>query len=267
MSSRSHSRQRLLLHLIIHEVRQQHAGSALGVAWAVVQPLMMLGCFFFLFTVLRVGRHYPGGALGQVGIILTGVVPWWFFIKSFSDGISALDAYAPLLKQLNFPIGVLPFATIGTPFLAYVIGLVLLITFSATQGWLGLHALMVLPAAALEVTFVVGLGALLAPLGAMLRDTREMIPLVARLGLWISPVLYLPGIVPHQLRWILYANPLTYFLSLIRYAALGNPFGGRAVLIMSPLDTAAIAVALALLAAGAGFWAWRYVRRVAVDYL
>jgi ABC-type polysaccharide/polyol phosphate export permease len=260
------SRWRLWLQLVVDEVRREFAGMVLGTGWAIVQPLLILGAFFFLFTALRVTKNAPHGALGEVGIILSGLVPWFYFIRSFSHGIGTLDQHAPLVNQINFPAGVLPFVTVGRNLIDFAIGLVMLVGLAISQGWLGWSALILIPTAVLFTIFLVGLVGILAPLGAMLRDLRAVLPLVVRLGLWISPILYLPGRLEAHFKWVLLANPLTYFINLVRYASFGRSFGGGSIY-LSPLQNLAIATGLTVLLAAAGLIAWRSVRRVAVDYV
>jgi lipopolysaccharide transport system permease protein len=262
----SETRRRLLLQLVVDEVRREYAGMVLGTSWAIIQPLLILGAFFFLFTALRITKHAPHGALGEVGIILSGIVPWFFFIRAFSQGIGTLDQHAPLVKQINFPAEVLPFVTVGRNLIDFAIGLTLLVALSIWQGWLGWSALILIPAVVLFTVFLIGLVAVLAPLGAMLRDLRALLPLAVRLGLWISPILYLPGRLPSHLSWVMYANPLTYFIDLVRYGAFGNSFG-RGAFLLGPLQNLAVVCGLTAVAAAAGWIAWRSVRRVAVDYL
>jgi homopolymeric O-antigen transport system permease protein len=267
IASHAESPRRLALHLVVHEIRREYAGTVLGVSWAVLQPLMLLGAYFFLFTVLRVVHHVPHGALGQVGIILSGIVPWLFFMHSFSRSLGVLDQHAALVKQINFPIGVLPFVSVGVFLIDFGIGLVMLLALSVWQGWVTPYAVTLIPTALLMMVFLVGLTALLAPLGAMLRDLRAFLPVIVRLGIWISPVLYLPGAIPQRFQWVAYINPLTYFLSLVRFGAFGPTFGSKHVTLMTPLQTFGIAIGVTVILALAGYWAWGYVRRVAIDYL
>ncbi len=261
------SPRRLALHLILHEIRQEYAGTVLGITWAIVQPLILLGAYFFLFTVLRVVHNVPHGALGQVGIILSGIVPWLFFMHSFARSLGVLDQHAALVKQINFPIGVLPFVSVGVFLTDFGIGLIMVLALSVWQGWITAYAVTLIPTALILTAFLVGLTALLAPLGAMLRDLRAFLPIIVRLGLWVSPVLYLPGAIPQRFHWLAYMNPLTYFLSMVRFGAFGTTFGKKHVALMTPLQTFGIAIGITMIVSLAGYWAWRYVRRVAIDYL
>ncbi len=266
MVETSESRFRLLLHLIAYEIRRRYVGTTLGVAWSVVQPLLVLGAFFFLFTVLRVTNRAPHGALGEVAIILSGLVPWYFFIHSFSEGLGTLDQHAPLVKQINFPVEILPFVTVGVSLLEYGVGLSLLIALTIAEGWIGWSGLVLIPLSVLTIIWFAGMAAVLAPLGAMLRDLRMLLPLIVRLGLWVSPVLYLPGTIQSHLRWVLYANPLSYLIGVFRYGAFGNAFGSR-VLLLPLAASIGVVAALSMISLVVGTISWRYVRRVAVDYL
>lgn len=267
-ASAPESRARLLGHLIVHEIRREHEGTVLGMAWAVLQPLMLVAAFFFLFSVLRVpNSSVPHGSMGRVAVLLSGLVPWWFFIRSVSQSLSTLQQHANLVRQINFPIEVLPFATVGVNFVDYAIGLVPLLGLAIYEGWVGWTIVLLLPSTALLMAFLVGLTALMAPLGAMLRDLKNFLPIVLRLGLWLSPIFYLPGTIPTRFQWVMWINPLTYFIGLIRYSALGNTFGKSHFALLTPGPMFLVAAATALVSAGAGYFAWRYVRRVAVDHL
>lgn len=267
-ASSPESRTRMLLHLIAHEIRREHEGTVLGMGWAVLQPLLLVAAFFFLFEVLRVSNsRIPHGSLGRVAVILSGLVPWWFFIRSFSQSLSTLSAHANLVRQINFPIEVLPFATVGANFVDFLVGLAPLLVLTSVEGWVGWQIVLLLPTTILLIAFLVGLTALMAPLGAMLRDLRNILPVILRLGLWLSPVLFLPGTIPTRFQWVMYVNPLTYFIGLFRYSTLGSAFGTSTVALLPPGPMFAIATATAVAFSAAGYFMWKYVRRMAVDHL
>lgn len=267
-ASSPESRRRLLLHLVVHEIHREHEGTVLGMAWAVLQPLMLVGAFFFLFQVLRVSNSsVPHGSLGRVAVILSGLVPWWYFIRTFSQGLGTLHQHANLVRQINFPIEVLPFATVGVNFVDYLVGIVPLLVLTFVEGWVGWQIVLLLPVTILFSIFLVGLTALMAPLGAMLRDLKNFLPLILRLGLWLSPILYLPGTIPNRFQWVMYINPLTYFIGTVRFSALGDSFGSSQVALLSPGPTFAIATGATAVSAALGYLSWKYVRRVAVDHL
>jgi lipopolysaccharide transport system permease protein len=267
------SRRRMLTHLIVYEVRREHAGTVLGVAWAVLQPVSLLACYFFLFAVLRVPENAPHGPLGKVAVILSGVVPWLFFMRCFSNGLGSLNNHASLVKQINFPIGVLPFVTVGVFLIDFCVGLCLLLIVVIIQGWVGWATLMAIPMTIVMAAFLCGLAALLAPLGVMLKDIHNLLPMIVRLGLFVSPVLYIPGTIPQRFHWIMYANPMTYFIGLLRYATFGTQYVAvktnevTPINLLPPLPSLGIACGCALVLGTIAYLNWGFVRRVAVDYL
>jgi lipopolysaccharide transport system permease protein len=267
----------MFAHLISYEVRRSHAGTALGMGWTVLQPLLLLGCYFFLFAVLRVPTNAPEGTLGKVAVILSGIVPWLFFMRCFSNGLGALPNHAQLVRQINFPIGVLPFVTVGIFTIDFLVGIAMLLVVVVAQGWLGWGTLLLIPATIVQAAFLTGLTAMLAPLGVMLRDARNLLPVIVRLGLFLSPVLYIPGTIPGRFQWVMYVNPMTYFIGLVRFGTFGTtevPIRATAhgteyapLNLLPPAPTFAIALACALATAIGGYLCWGYARRVAVDYL
>lgn len=245
-----------------YEVRQAYAGTVLGISWAALQPLLFLGTYLFLFTVLRVQTTSPEGTLGRVGVFMTGLVPWLYFIRSFSRGLGSLSSRSALVKQINFPVDVIPFVTVGVLLIDFSVGLGMLLILSVWQGWASWALLMFIPAVLLLTGTFTAMAALVAPVGVMLKEIRNFLPIIIRLGLFLSPVLYLPATLPSRVEWLAYVNPLSYLIDLVRYAT----FGRTDVLLLTPLQNLVIAAGLTV---GLGVLAYLrrgYARRV-VDYL
>jgi lipopolysaccharide transport system permease protein len=263
----------MLAHLIFYEIRREHAGTVLGMAWTVFQPLLLLACYFFLFAVLRVPENAPSGPLGKVAVILSGIIPWLFFMRCFTNGLGSLGTHATLVKQINFPIGVIPFVTVGVYLIDFCVGVGLLMVVIVTQGYIGWATLMIIPTTIVLVAFLIGLAALLGPLGVMLKDVRSLLPVVVRLGLFVSPVLYIPGTIPQRFHWIMYINPMTYFIGLMRFSTFGSEHVAvkahevTSVNLLAPGPSLGIAAGCAIIVGLLAYLRWGYVRRVAVDYL
>jgi ABC-type polysaccharide/polyol phosphate export permease len=197
-------------------------GSVLGIAWAVVQPLLLLGAYWFLLSVLEAKRLGSGDTHEQVVVLLCGLVAWLFVARSTSTSLDALTRHKGLVKQTNFPVGVLPFVGVGVQAVDYLVGLLLIVTLAATAGLLSWSLLLLLPVAFVQFAFLVGVASLLAPLGVMVRDLRRLTQVSLRAGLFLTPVLYLPSALPDNAMAIAYANPAAYFVGLIRYAVTDN---------------------------------------------
>lgn len=254
---------RLSLDLIRREAGKQYTGTLLGSAWVLLQPVALLSVYVFLFTVLRVPKNAPHGAIGQVIVIFSGLIPWWYFIRCIPSGLNTLLDHSSLITQMNFPVGVLPFVVVGAHLIEFVIGLGMLIVFVAAGGFIGFTMLMLIPATLILTVFLLGVVAMLAPIGVMVRDLRMLFPAFMRLIMFVTPILYLPSSVPRGLSVITYVNPLAYFVGMVRYATFGTSNVG----VFGPAGDFAMSCGLAAVSVTLGYLSWVQVRRVAVDYL
>src|SRR3954468_8063882 len=183
---------RLPFQLIVYEIRSRSAGSVLGVAWAVVQPLLFLGTYWFLLTVLRSKRLGQGDDASQLAVLLSGLVAWQFIARSIGSSLGTLTTHANLIRNVNFPLGVLPFVTVGARAVDYVIGLVVVIALSVYAGHATLSFALLVPVTLVLLVFLISVAAILGPLAVMLRDLNRLMQISLRAGLFLTPVLYLP---------------------------------------------------------------------------
>jgi ABC-type polysaccharide/polyol phosphate export permease len=251
------------LQLILFEIRTSSAGSVLGMAWAVVQPLLLLAAYWFLLTVLGAKQLGPGGTSAQVLLLLSGLVPWLFIARSISRALTSLTQHGALVRQTNFPLGILPFVSVGVQGVDFLVGLVVILVLAAAGGFLSWPALLVVPVALLLAIFLVALSVLLGPLAVMLRDLRRLLQVTLRAGMFLTPVLYLPDALPDGASVLAYANPAAYFIGLLRYAVSGTE---DALLIDLPADLA-IVTGLTLALAAAAYALRGSAWRMAVDHI
>jgi ABC-type polysaccharide/polyol phosphate export permease len=250
-------------HLVFYEIRTATVGSVLGMSWAVLQPLLLLGAYWFLLSVLEAKRLGPGGPEAQVLILLCGLVTWLFVARSASSSLDALNRHKGLVKQTNFPTGVLPFVSVGVQTVDYLVGLILVVVLAIATGLVSWTLPLLIPVALLQFAFLVGVGALLAPLGVMLRDLRRLMQVTLRAGLFLTPVLYLPSALPDDAMALAYANPAAYFVGLVRYAVTGT---SEALMFDLPADLA-IASGFTALTVAAAYSLRKPAWRMSIDHV
>lgn len=195
------------------EVTSQHAGQMFGAAWALAHPLFLTGLYLFVFGYVfkqRIGGTYDL-PLDYTAYILSGLVPWLAFHQSMARACSVLTSQANLVKQVVFPIEILPATAVATSFLAWAIGMATLLAYVLWQTGT-LHATtLLLPALfLLQALAMMGVALALAAVSAFLRDIRELVGLFATAGIFLMPTFYLPAWVPPVFRPVLYANPFSY---------------------------------------------------------
>jgi lipopolysaccharide transport system permease protein len=189
------------------DIRVKYKQAALGVAWALIQPLAFLGIFTIFFgSVAKV----DGGGMPYAAFALTALIPWMYFSTTVSFGSSALLGDAVLVRKVYFPREVPVLAAALAATVDFAAGLlafpVLGPILGAHVSWAALLALCLLPLMALPA---VGLSLGLAALNVHYRDFRHALPLGIQLWMFASPVAYPLMTIPAEWQ-TLYAflNPI-----------------------------------------------------------
>lgn len=205
----------LVLAMAKRELSEQYAGQVFGILWAIAHPVFMMALYVFVFAVVFKARI--GGThelpLDYTTYLLAGLVPWLSFQQSMARASSTLTTHANLVKQVVFPIEILPAKTVLASFVPQLIGFGVLIGYVAwTFGSIPITYLL-LPALVLTQTLgMMGVAFALSILGAYLRDTKDFVQVFAMVGVYLMPVFYLPEWVPQPFLPLIYANPFSYMI-------------------------------------------------------
>jgi len=192
------------------EVAARHAGTAAGLLWPYVQPLLTVAAYWLVFDVvfsMRLGEGAPAHRVGA--FLVVGALPWMAFCDATARGMHSLveaggilqkNALAPVLFPLR---AVLASAVIFGPLLA----LVALVYWQA-YGWhwsaLALAGLLLG-----QLLLCAMLAYALAILTAALRDIGQMVAFLLSVGIYLSPILFPLALFPERWRWVLWLNPMT----------------------------------------------------------
>jgi lipopolysaccharide transport system permease protein len=223
-----------LLAFAERDVRVKYKQAALGIGWAVVQPLAFMAIFVFAFGH---AAKIPGGGAPYAAFTLSALVPWTFLQNAVTFGAQALLTDAALLRKVYFPREVPVLGAVLAGVIDLGIGLALfcvlgpIVGASVSPTWI-LAPLLAVPLALLAG----GVGLALASLNVYYRDFRYALPFVLQLWLFGSPVAYPLTVVPEQWRNLYVAlNPaagiLDGFREVLALGELPNPatFGISAV--------------------------------------
>lgn len=198
--------------LTLRDIRARYAGSALGIAWAYLQPLLVVACYILVFDIVFSLRAQSGGGSVRLGAyLIAGALPWLTFTEGLSRGASSLVEAGSLLQKNNLPVGIFVLRTVLS---AVVVHVPLLIAvamgFALTQGTYANLAWMALPLMLLlHFTLIFVLAYTCAILAAASRDTLQLLTFFLAVGIYLSPVLFPIELFPPQWRWVLYLNPMT----------------------------------------------------------
>lgn len=205
----------LLYFLVVRNLKLRYKQTALGAAWAILQPLLTMIVFTVVFG--RLARLDSDGLPYEV-FALAGLVPWTYFATSITQASNSLVEQERLLTKIYFPRLYMPLAAIVAGLLDLAIALVLLVAMLVMYGIEPSLRLLATPAFVLLT-----MGAALAPatwfaaLNVRYRDVRHAIPFVVQIWLFATPVAYSSTLVPERFRFLLGLNPMSTVVDGFRW--------------------------------------------------
>ena len=218
----------LLGQMVRRNIEQRYRGSALGLVWSFVQPLIMLCIYTFVFSVVfkaRWGEGAIGAGRGAFAVIMfCGMSMFNLFSESVAMCCGIVTGHANLVKKVIFPLEILPLMQVATTFILGMAWFILLF-FGA---WLVLGnlswSMLLLPLIIVPLLlFTSGIAFLVASLGVYVRDTQYVVGIVLQILFFITPVFYPINAVPENFQVYLEMNPLTVFIEQARNVFLyGN---------------------------------------------
>jgi lipopolysaccharide transport system permease protein len=231
----------LLWFLVWRDLKIRYRQTALGVAWAVLQPLIMMLTFTVFFN--RLARIESGGPPYAL-FAFVGLLGWTFFANAVTASSSSLIGNERLITKIYFPRLYIPLGGIVALALDLVPSVFLCFLLMAYYGWPLTAAVFWLPVFVFG-TFLAasGFGFMLSALNVQFRDIKYVVPFLVQFGLFVTPVIYPVDLVPEKYRIWLGLNPMSGMVEGLRYAFLGGPANWR-------LIAESMAVSVALFVAG-----------------
>ncbi len=248
------SHRELLFFLVWKDVKIRYKQTAVGAAWAILQPLIAMAIFWFIFgIVLKIDT----GDVPYPIFAYSGLVLWTYFSTSLNQSSNSIVANSGLLTKVYFPRALLPLAACLTGLLDYVIATVMLLVLMVAFGILPtLWFPLVLLPLTLTILLSSGLGLWLSSVSAKYRDVRFIVPFFVQLLLFVTPIIYPPSYLTGNLAWINYLNPLAAMINAQRDFVLGT-----GVVDWAPLGVSALISVLFFL--GGLIYFSRYERKLA----
>jgi lipopolysaccharide transport system permease protein len=218
----------LFYFLAWRDILVRYKQTVIGIAWAIIQPLLMTVVLTFVFS--RMGRMSAPHKVPFFLMVMAAQLPWQFFSASLSQSSNSLVANANLISKIYFPRLIVPSASVITSFVDFMITVGLLavamLCYRFTPDW-RLLALPLFVALAFGAAF--GAGLWLCALNVKYRDFRYIIPFIVQFGFFLSPVGYQTSYVPENWLWhgwqiparLLYSlNPMVGVIDGFRWSLL-----------------------------------------------
>lgn len=212
----------LIFNLAKRELRVKYSQAVLGLAWAILTPLVFMVVFSLIAP--KIGKINTHGIAYPI-FLYTGLLAWTFFSSAVASAANILIGN-PLLNKVSAPREVFALATMSTSGVdalaaSAVMGVLFFIYGDyprATTAWLPLLLLVL-------VAFTLGIGLIFAAITVYMRDLRHALPLMLQVGLFVTPVIYGLDKVPSEYRWLyVTVNPISMVIDGLRRTVLyGRP--------------------------------------------
>lgn len=239
------------------DIKVRYKQASLGIAWAVLQPVVQTILLTFVFGKLA---KMSDGGIPYGLLVLTGLLPWQLFTGAFNGAANSLVGNAHLISKVYFPRLVVPVSALAVALIDFTIMLVLALSACAFYGiYPGWHFLVLPAFVLLALVIALGAGLWISALTVKFRDFRFITSFILQIGMFVTPVGFRTDILPNW-RDLLAFNPLTGVVDGVRWCLLG----GRTELYLPGLASSITIGALLLVT---GIWYFRRTEREFADII
>lgn len=248
----------LIYFLTWRDIKVRYKQTAVGILWAVLQPLALMVVFTLFFG--RLARVEEGIDIPYPVFAYAGLLPWQLFARALNESSNSLVTDQRLITKVYFPRIIVPMSVCLAAIVDFAIGSVLLVGLMAIYRLSpGIHTLWLPGLMVLMVVTAMGTGFWLSALNAEYRDVMYCVPFLTQFWMFVTPVVYPSTLVPERFRWLLGLNPMSGVVEGIRWCLFG--YGERPGLMFAV--SASVSVFLFL----SGIVWFRVRERTLVDHL
>ena len=219
----------LLYFLIWRDLKVRYRQTFLGIAWVVLQPLLMTLVFTIFFS--RLG-HFQSEGVPYPLFAYAGLLPWTFFANSVLAGSFSLVGNSSIITKVYFPRLLIPLAVVGVRLVDLLIASVVLVVLMLFYGISVRLNMLALPIFVVESALLsVAISSWVSVLTVRYRDIGTLLPVIVQLWMFASPIIYPASTVPDKWSTVYALNPMVGIISGFRASFFGLPFNWRAIAI------------------------------------
>lgn len=210
----------LLYFLIWRDVKIRYKQTLLGAAWAIIQPLLTMVIFTFIFG--RVAQIDSEGIPYPV-FAYAALLPWTFFANAITSSGNSIVGSAHLITKVYFPRMIIPVSAVGAGLVDFAVAFPMLVALMFYYNIpLTLSLLLFVPLVLLTTLLAIAVGMWLSAINVKYRDVKFAIPFLVQIWMYVSPVAYPSSVVPARWRTIYSLNPFVGIIDGYRAALFGR---------------------------------------------
>jgi lipopolysaccharide transport system permease protein len=202
------------------EIKIRYKQTAIGAAWAVLQPLLTMLVFSLFFGKLV---HVPSEGLPYPVFYYTALLPWTYFAMALQTGTASIAGNQQVITKVYFPRLTLPLSIVLSGLVDFAISFVMLLVLLLYYGIRPTLAIVFMPGfLLLAIATALGVSLWLSALNAIYRDVRYVVPFLIQFWMFASPVVYPSTLVPAKWRWLYGLNPIAGVIEGFRWSLTGR---------------------------------------------
>jgi lipopolysaccharide transport system permease protein len=210
----------LVYFFVWRDIKIRYKQTAIGAAWAVLQPFLTMLIFSLFFGKLA---HIPSQGLPYPIFYYSALLPWMYFATALQNATNTIVENQRLITKVYFPRLALPLSSVLSGLVDFGISFLMFVAMMVYYGIRPTAAVLWLPAfLLLGILTALGVGLWLSALNAMYRDVRYVLPFLVQFWLFASPVVYPSSLVPAKWRWLYGLNPMAVVIEGFRWSLAGH---------------------------------------------
>ena len=210
----------LLYFIVWRELKVRYKQTAVGAAWALLQPFLTMLVFSLFFGKLG---HIPSEGLPYPIFYYSALLPWTYFAASLQSATNKVVENQHVITKVYFPRLILPISGVLSGLIDFGISLLMFVAIMAYYKMRPSWDIMILPVfLLLALLTALGVGLWLSALNALYRDVRFVVPFLVQFWMFASPVAYPSSLVPEKWRWLYELNPMTGVIDGFRWSLTGS---------------------------------------------
>ena len=222
----------LIFFMVWRDVKVKYKQTLLGMAWAVIQPVMTMLIFSFLFGGVA---KLPTDGIPYPVFAFTALLPWGLFVTALNQGSRSLVAHNNMVTKIYFPRLILPMSSVFAGLvdfaIAFVILIILMFYYKVTPAW---NVLWTLPLfLLLAIITALGVALWLSAINVQYRDVNQALPFLTQFWLFATPVAYSSSVISAKWQILYFLNPMAGVVNGFRWALLGSGNGPDVTLFVS----------------------------------
>lgn len=203
----------MVFSLVRRDLKGRYKGSVLGFLWTFINPLLQLGIYTMVFSVImrnNIKDYYL--------FLFVALIPWIFFSTSLAGGSSCIWAQQDMVKKIYFPREVLPIAFVTSQFVNMLLSFTVVFAVLIISGkGLNLVAMLYLPIIMfVEYILAISMAMVFSAITVYLRDMEYLLGIITMAWQFLSPVMYSVDQVPEAILWLFNINPMTPVITAYR---------------------------------------------------